>query len=181
MEIIFTKRLELVPLTLWQLELCLSDLSILEKQTGFAMARDFFTERVQRAIRMKVEKMREVEPSWQAWLTYWLIVIKEQNIGAGMLGFKGYPNSDGATEIGYGIDPAHQNKGYMTEAVKALIDWAFSHEYCKVITATEVEIPESKRLLEKIGARLVRKSAATTSWEIRNPLVSHSPLASGNP
>ena len=131
------------------------------------MQRDFFTERVQRAIRMKVGKMRKAKPSQHAWFTYWLVVIKEENVGAGMLGFKGYPDDKGSTEIGYGIAPAYQNRGYMSEAVKALIDWAFSHDYCKVITATEVENPASNRLLEKVGAHLVGKTETSASWEIR--------------
>jgi ribosomal-protein-alanine N-acetyltransferase len=84
-----------------------------------------------------------------------------------MLGFKGYPNTEGSTEIGYGIDTAYQNKGYMSEAVQALIDWAFTHPFCRVITATDVKNPASKRLLEKLGAQLAGRTATSTSWEIR--------------
>ena len=84
-----------------------------------------------------------------------------------MLGFKGYPNAEGATEIGYGIAPAHQNKGYMTESVKAMIEWAFNHPFCNVVTATEVENPASSRLLERLGAKLVSNTATSTSWELR--------------
>ena len=164
---IFTSRLELVPLTKLQLEIILLDLSSFEEQIGLTVARDFFTERVQHAIRMKIEKMRRVDESRYVWFTYWLIIVREENIGAGMLGFKGYPNKEGATEIGYGIDPAYQNKGFMTESVRALIDWAFSHEYCQVITATKVGNPASNRLLEKLGANLVRQTDNSNSWEIR--------------
>jgi len=170
MKTISTTRLALMPLTQEQLEMCLSDLSAFEKQTGLAMKRDFITERVQRAIRMKVEKMRNVDVSRHAWFTYWLIVIREENIGAGMLGFKGYPNAEGATEIGYGIDPAYQNKGYMSEAVQALIGWAFAHPFCRTITATQVENPASKHLLEKLGAIQVGDDDRSTSWEIRKAL-----------
>jgi len=170
METISTSRLELIPLTQQQLEMCLSNLSAFENQTGSAVTRDFITERVQRAIRMKVEKMREMDVSQHIWLTYWLIVIKDKNIGVGMLGFKGYPNADGSTEIGYGISPRYQNKGYMTEAVKALTDWAFTHPFCKTITATRVESPASKRLLEKLGAIQVGADEKSTSWEIRKAL-----------
>ena len=84
----------------------------------------------------------------------------------GFVGFKGYPNEQGATEIGYGIAAAYQNKGYMSEAVRALIDWAFSHPFCRAITATEVYNPASRRLLEKLGAELVEHDAKSTSWKI---------------
>ena len=161
-----TSRLRLLELSQQQLELCLSDFQQLEKQLQMTIATDFLTERVQRAIRMKIEKMRVAEPSQHAWITYWLIVIKDENIGAGMLGFKGYPNEDGSTEIGYGIDPAYQNKGYMSEAVQSLIDWAFTHPFCNIVTATEVYNPASKRLLEKLGAIQTEDNQKFTSWKI---------------
>jgi len=163
---ITTTRLRLLELRQQQLELCLSDFQQLEKQLQMTIATDFLTERVQRAIRMKIEKMRVAEPSQHAWTTYWLIVIKDENIGAGMLGFKGYPNEDGSTEIGYGIDPAYQNKGYMSEAVQSLIDWAFTHPFCNIVTATEVYNPASKRLLEKLGAIQTEDNEKFTSWKI---------------
>jgi len=165
-----TSRLRLIQLEQLQLELCLSDIPQFEKQLNITIARGFFTEPAQRAIRMKVEKMRKADSSQHAWFTYWLIVIKQENIGAGMLGFKGYPNTEGSTEIGYGIDTAYQNKGYMSEAVQALIDWAFTHPFCRVITATDVKNPASKRLLEKLGAQLAGQTATSTSWEIRKIL-----------
>jgi len=166
---IYTSRLQLVELKQNQLELCLSDFPAFEKMLMIELAHDFFTDIVQRAIRMKVQKMRAEDSSKHAWMTYWLIVIKEENVGAGMLGFKGYPNTEGSTEIGYGIDPSHQSKGYMSEAVQALIEWAFSHPFCKTITATEVYNPASKRLLEKLGAIQTEDNENFTSWEIRKP------------
>jgi len=170
MKNISTTRLELIPLSRHLLEICYVDLPVLESQLGLTVARDFFMNRVQRAIRMKVKKMRETDESRHAWLTYWLIVVKEVNIGAGMLGFKGYPNAEGSTEIGYGIDPAYQGKGYMSEAVQALIDWAFAHPFCTTITATDVENPASSRLLERLGAIRVGGNEKSTSWEIRKVL-----------
>lgn len=164
---ILTDRLTLIPLGLHQLQFCLNNISLLESELGFPIARDFFTDRVRRAIGMKIEKMKNADVHQHAWFTYWLIVIKEEKIGAGMLGFKGYPNGEGSTEIGYGIDTAYQNKGYMSEAVQALMDWAFTHPFCKVITATEVENPASSRLLEKLGAQVTERTPQYTSWIIQ--------------
>jgi len=161
-----TSRLLLLELTQGQLELFLSDIHALENDLNLTVKGGFVTERVRRAIRMKVRKMRDVDVSQHAWLTYWLIIIKEDNIGAGMLGFKGYPNAESSTEIGYGIDPAYQNKGYMSEAVEALVGWAFTHPFCKEITATEVYNPASKRLLEKLGAIQTEDNEKFTSWKI---------------
>lgn len=164
---IFTQRLQLIPLDLNQLELALKDLEAFEKSLNINMMRPWITERVRRAIGMKIDKMQKANISQHDWLTYWLIVIKDENVGAGMLGFKGFPDENGSTEIGYGIDEAYQGKGNMREAVQALTDWAFTHHFCSVITASEVENPASRRLLEKLGAHLVGTSDHSTSWEIR--------------
>jgi RimJ/RimL family protein N-acetyltransferase len=149
------------------LELVLQNADALETSLNMILMRSFITERVRHAIGRKIDKMRKVDVSQHNWFTYWLVVIRDENIGAGMLGFKGFPDENGSTEIGYGIDSAYQGKGYMSEAVQALIDWAFTYPFCKIITATEVENPASKRLLEKLGAQLVNASEHSTSWEIR--------------
>ena len=164
-----TRRLLLVPLTLSQLQLCLTNMSALETELGLSISHDVITERVQRAIRMKIEKMTELEEGLHPWQTYWLIVISGENIGAGLAGFKGVPNESGSTEIGYGIAPSHQNKGYMSEAVKALVDWALEHPFCDTVTATEVKNPASHRLLEKLGAQLVEENKEASSWRISRP------------
>lgn len=166
-EHIITQRLQLIPLNVNQLELALQNIEALETSLNLVIMRSWMTDRVQRAIGMKIDKMQQEDTSQHNWLTYWLIVIKEENVGAGMLGFKGFPDESGSTEIGYGIDEAYQGKGYMHEAVRALIDWAFTQHFCMVITATEVENPASRRLLERLGAQLVRASDQSTSWEIR--------------
>ena len=162
-----TPRLKLIPLDLNQLELVLQNMDKLEASLSITIARSLITGRVRRAIGMKIEKMKKGDVSQHDWFTCWLVVIKEENIGAGMLGFKGYPNTEGSTEIGYGIDAAYQNKGYMSEAVQSLISWAFTHPFCKVITATEVENPASRRLLEKVGAEIVVQTSTSASWKVQ--------------
>jgi RimJ/RimL family protein N-acetyltransferase len=160
-----TSRLLIVPLTLSQLKLCLTDLPLLEAEMGLYISRDVLTERVQRAIRMKLKKMARAEEGHHPWLTYWLIVVCRDNFAAGLAGFKNYPDENGSTEIGYGIDPAYQNKGYTSEAVRALVDWALGHPFCGRVTATEVENPASRHLLEKLGAHLIAQDDKSTSWE----------------
>ena len=160
-----TSRLLIVPLTLSQLQLCLTNLPALEAELDLTISRDVLTKRVQRAIRMKRKKMARMDESQHPWQTYWLVIVSEDNFGAGLAGFKGVPNENGSTEIGYGIDPAYQNKGYTSEAVRALVDWAFQHSFCETVTATTVENPASRRLLEKLGAKLVAEDDTSTSWE----------------
>jgi RimJ/RimL family protein N-acetyltransferase len=156
-----------MPLDQSQLELLLRDIEAFEQSLNLIMMRSLLTDRVHRAIGLKLGKMQMADISQHEWLTYWLVVIRDEGVGAGLLGFKGFPDREGSTEIGYGLDPAYQGKGYMSEAVQALIEWAFSHPFCRVITATEVEHPASRQLLARLGAQRVAASERSTSWEIR--------------
>ena len=162
-----TRRLLLVPLTLAQLQLCSTDLPALETELGLFISRDVLTDIVWGAILKKIEKLAGMVEAHHLWQTYWLIILNENNFGVGLAGFKGYPDESGSTEIGYGIDPAYQNQGYMTEAVDALVDWALQHPFCTTVTATTVKNPASCRLLEKLGARLVAEDETSSSWEFR--------------
>jgi GNAT superfamily N-acetyltransferase len=165
--ILSTPRLSLVCLTEFQLECCLYNLPELEADLGMPIASDAIDDNVIRAMGLKMLKMSSMHPERHPWQTYWLIVVKEASIGAGFIGFKGYPNAEGETEIGYGISPQYQGKGYMTEAVRALCDWAFSHPFVSAVTATTVTNPASNRVLEKVGAQIVSVDESSTNWKIR--------------
>lgn len=153
MKSISTGRLTLIPLTHKQLKSGLYSLNELSASVGVHLVGSLFEGVVERAVRMKLEKMKKVPPAQHPWFTYWLIVINEEKIGAGMVGFKGIPNANGEVEIGYGIDPFFQRRGYMSEAVEAMIKWAFSHPECQVITATAVLVDNfaSQKVLLRNG------------------------------
>ena len=161
-----TPRLQLIPLTLAQLGLVLTDLPALAREMGVTIPPDLLDKNVIRALGMKIKKMQAADVADHLWYTYWLIVIRADDAGAGFIGFKGYPNEEGRTEIGYGIHPSYQNKGYMTEAIRALADWSFSHPFCRAITATTVINPASNHVLKKLGAQLLERRENETDWII---------------
>ena len=71
-------------------------------------------------------------------------------VAVGNGGFKGKPSSDGTVEVGYSIMETHQRNGYATEAVTALVDWAFSKSnVCRVIAHTLPGLTPSILVLEK--------------------------------
>ena len=90
-----TQRLKLIPLSLEQLQLLSTDLHQLEDELGFAIDEDNTNETVLRAINIKLSKMTHLNPAQHPWLTYWLIVIADKSLGAGLAGFKGTPNENG--------------------------------------------------------------------------------------
>ena len=162
-----TARLKLVPLTTAQLRLYFDDHQHLAAEMGATVVVQD-TPIIRRAIDMKLAKMALAPPSRHRWYTYWLIVVVEQSCGVGLAGFKGYPNEHGETEIGYSIDRDWQNKGYMTEAVCALVDWAFQHDVCLTVTATGVLKSNlaSQRVLTKTGFEICGQTDEALQWRI---------------
>ncbi len=84
--------------------------------------------------------------------TSWIFIEKESNQVIGDGGYKGNPDQYGEIEIGYEIIESKRRKGYATEAIDALIDWAFLQPEAKIIIAKcHYENIASQNLLEKLG------------------------------
>lgn len=99
----------------------------------------------------------------------WLAILKTDNTIIGDLGFKGAPDNKGAVEIGYGLLEEYRGKGYATEAVAALVDWAWKQDGIHKIKAeTLVGNQESIRVLEKLGMKKVAESEEMVYWELLN-------------
>ena len=108
----------------------------------------------------------EVSASWLALLEGssaadpWIhgFLLEHQTTGApvGECAFKGPPGADGMVEIAYFVAPEHQGKGYATEAVAALVSYAFSTgQVCRVMAHTRPEPSASTRVLTKCGFRRI--------------------------
>ncbi len=163
-----SERLILIPLTLTQLEAGLNSPRVLSDILGIRLARHLFEGVVERAVSMKIAKMSATTVEEHPWFTYWMIVIKEEEIGAGLVGFKGSPNEHGEVEIGYGIGEEYQNHGYMSEAVQALVQWAFKHPQCTAVTAIGVRADNyaSQKVLKHAGFTLVDESEQTLNYRL---------------
>ena len=91
-------------------------------------------------------------PDRYEWYTNWEIVLKDTNTSIGGIGFAGYPDENGETEVGYMLDQQYQGLGYAVEALEAIVNWAFTNKDVSVVNArTPVDNIPSRRLLEKAG------------------------------
>ena len=52
--------------------------------------------------------------------------MRDGRVLAGVIGL--YRQGGGAAEIGYWVSPASRGRGFVTEAARAVVDWAFSDE-----------------------------------------------------
>lgn len=98
-------------------------------------------------------------PEQRQWYAVWKIFLQSGEL-IGDLCFKGL-SEDGAAEIGYGLLPEFWGKGYATEAVTAMVNWALAQPGVKCIEAeTEPENYASQNVLTKVGFRPTGKNGA---------------------
>jgi [ribosomal protein S5]-alanine N-acetyltransferase len=104
----------------------------------------------------------EVSPQWIAqlrastpdnpWTHGFSIVDRAHGNVIGGCGYKGPPDPDGAVEIAYGVEPAHQGRGYAIEAAGALADFAFGSGRVRLVRAHTLPEPNaSTAVLRKCG------------------------------
>ena len=97
-----------------------------------------------------LDALLKAAPSHAGW-HLWYCLLREPRVLLGSAGFKGIP-AGGVVEIGYSMLEEHQRNGYCTEAVRALIGWAFHHPEVKMVIAhTLPGLTPSIRVMEKCG------------------------------
>ena len=91
-------------------------------------------------------------PGERAWYAVWNMELKNMpHTIVGDLCFKGITD-DGMVEIGYGLKEGYCGNGYMTEAVRAITEWALSQsKVSRVEAETDPDNQRSKNVLAKAG------------------------------
>lgn len=93
-------------------------------------------------------------PEQCGWWNWYFVrnVAAEPRALVGGGGFCGPPSADGTVVIGYSVLEPFQGNGYATEAMRRLLEWAWSHPAVQRVTAdTFAHLPQSIRVLNKLG------------------------------
>jgi RimJ/RimL family protein N-acetyltransferase len=110
-------------------------------------------------------------PDKYQWYTNWQIILKSENKAIGSACFMKEPDENHRAEIGYGMNEAYRNQGYMTEAVKAMCEWAFNQPGVEsVIAETDANNPSSQRVVEKCGMRKYEQVDESIWWRLSKSL-----------
>ncbi|HJO93894.1 MAG TPA: GNAT family N-acetyltransferase [Victivallales bacterium] len=164
--ILETDRLQLINLSLEQLEFIPNKIAELEKDLDCTEIKDLLDAPILKAIGIKVKILRKISLHDHPWLTYWLVLDKNSKTALGFFGFKGYPDENGETEVGYGVSPNYRRQGIAGESLSVLTKWAFSKKECCSITASEVLNTNlgSQKVLRKCGFKQISENNETCNW-----------------
>jgi RimJ/RimL family protein N-acetyltransferase/DNA-binding CsgD family transcriptional regulator len=77
----------------------------------------------------------KVDPALNKWFVRF-IVLKESREIIGSTSFHGAPDNEGMIEIGLGIEPAFQGKGYAKESLQAMWSWAINSPEVRTLRYT---------------------------------------------
>jgi len=166
MFILETERLKLISLDAQNLRWSIEDRRKMERNLGVKITDTELEELVKTAMRTSLKKVLENKKDY-LWFTSWEIVLKKENRIIGGLCFKGCPDEKGRVEIGYGMRDEYKCKGYTTEAVKKLINWAFSfNNVTEIIAETEKDNLPSHRVLEKVGMEKYEENEKMFWWKL---------------
>ena len=150
--VVFTERLELVPLPPGLLEaIARGDANVVARRLDAAVP-DGWTDTIPAQERLE---QLAADPNEQPWLVR-AVVLRATRQVVGNVGFHGPPDDKGRVEIGYGVVPSRRRRGYAREAVAGLADWAFATGQARVCVASvSPRNAASLALVRSLGFRQV--------------------------
>jgi len=96
----------------------------------------------------------EADPEEQPWLVR-AIVLRGTGRIVGQAGFHDAPDEEGTVEIGYEVVPRHRRRGYASEAVRALMEWARETGATRCRACVSPANEASREMLERLGFKRV--------------------------
>lgn len=165
-----TERLIILPLSHQQLDLYLQAENKLEHALGLHKGNRTISVELMDALKETILPAVFSSNNY-LYSTLWTIVHKERNQMVADFCFKGTPGPAGEIEIGYGTYEEFQGNGFMTEALGAMIEWAFSQPNVNTLLAeTDQTNGASHKTLLKNNFIQYKLVDAMIWWKLDRPL-----------
>jgi ribosomal-protein-alanine N-acetyltransferase len=97
----------------------------------------------------------------------WVLIERSSRTVVGDAGFMGPPGAEETVEIGYSVIPDRRRRGYATEAVRALVEWALDQPgVSAVVAGCAADNTPSIRLLERVGFQRTGAKGGQLRWRL---------------
>jgi RimJ/RimL family protein N-acetyltransferase len=151
-------------LNLEDFRLMLDGMDRMEHALGLKSSGLFLDENTQKAMEGLYKQALDNRDKYQ-WYTNWQIILKDENVSVGSACFKGAPGITGEVEIGYGLNDNYRGKGYMAEAIKAIVIWALEQEgVFRVVAETDKDNIASQKVLWRSGFYRYKEEGESLFW-----------------
>jgi ribosomal-protein-alanine N-acetyltransferase len=157
-----TSRLELVPFSSALID-AIADRIAAAKVIGAAVPQDWPDDELSGLLAIYAGRLAEaaVRPGFGPWV----VISRDASSVVGSAGFVGPPNEQREVELGFGIHPDFRNRGYATEAARALVVWGLAQPSVETIVARcDPRNAQSARVLEKIGMTRLAERDSLLHW-----------------
>ncbi|MFD2284727.1 GNAT family N-acetyltransferase [Pedobacter petrophilus] len=163
-----TERLILKPLHHDQLLKYIKDDHSLEEEFGLLYTRKNISPELQEALQQSTLPEVVDQDRNYCYKTLWMVISKKENRIVGDISFIGEPDQRGEVEIGYGTYETFRGKGYMTEAIRRIVEWAKEQpEVQAIFASTTKENIASYSILEKNNFVHVGEVDEMLSWRLQ--------------
>lgn len=159
--------MRLLPATLGLARAELGDRAEFARLMAARVPDDWPPETLADALPLFLQSLEEA-PERAGWLAWYALAEEESAPGWVLVASGGFhgPPQEGTVEIGYSVLPRFQGRGYATEMVRALADWALAQPgVVRVVAETEWVNPASVRVLARAG--FVAAGAAAEPGAVR--------------
>ncbi|OIJ69825.1 GNAT family N-acetyltransferase [Streptomyces mangrovisoli] len=96
-----------------------------------------------------------------------VLVRTEDDRAVGAIGFHGAPDASGCAEVGYDLAVSARGRGYATEALSALAEWALLRPGLRTLLATiERDNVPSQRVVSRVGFVLTGADGDELRYEL---------------
>lgn len=153
MGILFTARLELVPITVPLVEAVFTSDRVTSERLLSASLPPSWPNRalIERSFYASLDAIRAA-PDKRLWGDRVMITRDEPRRVVGSVVFHGAPDEEGAVEIAYGVEDDSQRRGFATEATRESVVWALQQPDVRFVrAATPTWHIASQKVLERCG------------------------------
>ncbi len=164
---ILLQRLIIIPLTYNQLVKYVKCDGTLEKEFNLNPNSRIISDELKEALENTI--LPNVADTTKNYLfsTLWTAISIAENSMVGDLCIVGEPNKLGEIEIGYGTYEEYQGRGYMTEIVGGIIEWAKTQASVKSIIASTLKSNlASFKVLEKNKFIKIKENQLLSNWKL---------------
>jgi tRNA-Thr(GGU) m(6)t(6)A37 methyltransferase TsaA len=164
MNVSHSSNIKLIALNKQQLFELIYATEKLEKDLSISISKDLITNQLKQAVAIKLSQMKKVAVEEHSWMTIWMLLVQDYSSLVGLFEFKGPPNQAGRVEIGFGLDPAFDDKQKIAEAVDHLSEWALKQPRCNLVTATSVTNPLMMEVFHAAGFLKMAEAQSGSLW-----------------